>query len=54
MWSREGWQPEWFVELWKTERIAILTYRKHTKDDWAGSEFSAINVTLKNGEVSAM
>jgi len=52
--DREGWQPEWFVELWKTERIAILTYRKHTKDDWAESEFSAIHVTLKNGEVTPM
>jgi len=52
--DREGWQPEWFVELWKTHRIAILTYRKHSKDDWAEKEFTAQNVKLQNGEVTLM
>lgn len=52
--DREGWQPEWFIELWKTHRIAVLTYRKNVKDEWDLNVFATRNVKLKNGEISAM
>jgi len=52
--DREGWQPDWFIELWETHRIAILTYRKHVKGDWDQNVFVTRNVKLKNGEITAM
>jgi transposase len=48
--DREGYQPRFFKEMWKTHRIACITYHKFPKDDWAIEEFSEVQITLPTGE----
>ena len=50
MFDREGYSPEFFKEMWRTHRIACITYHKHPKGDWPTTEFSEYETTLPNGE----
>ena len=43
--DREAWSPDFFVRLWNTHRIAVITYRKNVTDKWDESLFS--NYTVK-------
>ena len=52
--DREGWQPGWFAELWRSHRIAVLIYRKHKQENWQPHEFKTHNVRLQNGECIPM
>jgi hypothetical protein len=50
LFDREGYSPEFFKEMWKTHRIACITYHKYPKDDWPTTEFVEMETTLPNGE----
>ena len=52
--DREGYSPAFFLEMWEKHRIACLTYRKRTIDEWPREEFSEMQVTLANGAVETM
>jgi hypothetical protein len=32
--DREAYEPAFFARLWASYRIAVITYRKHVKDQW--------------------
>jgi len=51
--DREGYSPEWFLELQK-ERIAALTYHRYPKGDWPVEEFQEQEVKLASGETVRM
>jgi len=48
--DREGYSPGFFKEMWKSHRIACITYHKYPKDDWPTIEFEECETTLPNGE----
>jgi hypothetical protein len=50
--DREGYSPELFERLWRLFRVAVITYRKFTKeeDNWSLEEFMLRTVKLVNGE----
>jgi hypothetical protein len=50
LFDREGYSPEFFREMWRTHRIACITYHKYPKDDWPVAEFAEVEATLPNGE----
>jgi len=49
--DREGYSPEFFKEMWRTHRIACITYHKYPGDDWPVEEFAEVETMLPNGEV---
>lgn len=51
--DREGYSPALFARL-KTQRIAILTYHKHSGTDWEKHEFVLRDITHPNGEISTL
>ena len=50
--DREAYEPVWFIHLWKTYRIAIITYRKNVKDKWDELLFQETEVQLVNCTMS--
>ena len=48
--DREGYSPAFFKEMWKTHRIACISYHKHAGPDWPVEWFEGQSVTLANGE----
>ena len=52
--DREGYSPEFFKEMWRTHRIACITYHKYPGDDWPTDEFTAVETTLPGGELVPM
>jgi hypothetical protein len=48
--DREAYSPALFKRLWDTYRIAVLTYRKHVKDEWKESDFEKVKVDVRLGE----
>jgi len=52
--DREGYSPGFFKEMWRTHRIACITYHKHPKGDWPATEFAELETTLPNGERVAL
>ena len=50
--DREVYEPAWFIYLWKTYRIAMITYRKNVKDKWDESLFYNTDIQLVNGTIS--
>ena len=44
--DREAYDPKFFKWLWETYRIAVITYRKHVKDKWSETTFSAYEVEV--------
>jgi hypothetical protein len=50
--DREGYSPALFKRLWKTYRIAVLTYRKHVKDEWDEGVFQEVRVNTRLGETT--
>lgn len=50
--DREAYEPAWFAHLWKTYRIAIITYRKNVKDKWDKLLFHKIETQMFNTTVS--
>ena len=51
--DREGYSPEFMARMWEI-RIACLTYRKYSGEDWPESEFHPQKVTLVSGHVVEM
>jgi hypothetical protein len=51
--DREGYSPELMARLWQ-QRIAAMTYRKRSGDDWPVIEFTHHEVRLVGGEVATM
>jgi prepilin-type processing-associated H-X9-DG protein len=48
--DREGYSPKLFKDLWDSHRIACITYRKGTYEDWCVDEFSTVEVQRRAGE----
>jgi transposase len=48
--DREGYSPQFFKEMWQTHRVACITYRKYSRDDWPATEFGEWETTLPGGE----
>lgn len=48
--DREGYSPAFFQEMWRTHRIACITYHKFPKENWPECEFVETRVTLPRGE----
>jgi hypothetical protein len=44
--DREAYEPAFFHRLWKTFRIAVITYRKNVKDKWPVELFKTNAVTV--------
>jgi hypothetical protein len=44
--DREAYEPKFFKWLWEAYRIAVITYRKHVKDKWSETAFSAYEVEV--------
>jgi len=44
--DREAYQPAFFMRLWVKYRIAVITYRKNVKDQWAQELFKPQLVTI--------
>lgn len=44
--DREAYEPAFFDRLWNEHQIAVLTYRKNVKDQWAEQSFEAIDVKV--------
>jgi len=52
--DREAYEPAWFIYLWKTYRIAIITYRKNVKDKWDEKIFQTSEIQTKSGIMSML
>ena len=50
--DREAYEPEFFHRLWKTYRIAIISYRKNVKDKWDEDGFQPIKTQVLDQEVT--
>ena len=37
--DREGYSPNFFARMWRTHRIACITYYKHPTEPWPESWF---------------
>ena len=48
--DRECFSAEFFYDLWQ-DRIAVCTYRKNVKDQWAEEEFTTYEEMLPDGEI---
>lgn len=44
--DREAYEPAFFERLYKTYRIAIITYRKNVKDNWEEESFKSVPVQV--------
>ena len=44
--DREAYEPAFFMRLWKTYKIAIITYRKNVKDKWPEECFKSVTVSV--------
>lgn len=50
--DREAYEPNWFIFLWETYHVAIITYRKNVKDKWDELLFHNTEIQIDNGIVS--
>jgi hypothetical protein len=50
--DREAYEPAFFFKLWDQHRIAVITYRKHVKDEWFKEEFTTVETEVINTKVS--
>lgn len=48
--DREAYQPAFFMRLWVKYRIAVITYRKNVKDQWARELFKPQLVTTGDNQ----
>lgn len=52
--DREGWSPAFFAELWRTQRIAVQTYRRGVYDPWPVENFTEHDVPVAYGNTARM
>ncbi len=50
--DREAYSPVFFQQLWQQHRIAVLTYRKHVRDQWDEQDFSVCEVDIDGNQTS--
>jgi hypothetical protein len=46
--DREAYEPAFFNRLWITYKIAVITYRKNVKDNWAADCFKTFAVAVSD------
>ena len=46
--DREAYQPSYFNHLWINYKIAVITYRKNVKDNWADNGFKPFAVKVSD------
>ncbi|HCC86620.1 MAG TPA: hypothetical protein DEQ06_08595 [Porphyromonadaceae bacterium] len=49
--DREAYSPKFFESLWE-ERIAVITYRKNVKDQWAEDDFEEYKINTDDNPVA--
>ncbi len=52
--DREGYSPDFFARMWRTHRIACITYHKHPAEPWPESWFEEKTVIMPGGETVTM
>lgn len=50
--DREAYEPAFFLQLWESYRVAVVTYRKNVADFWGEECFTDMVVTLFSGNVT--
>jgi hypothetical protein len=48
--DREAYSPAFFKRVWDEHRIAILTYRKHVRDEWEDAVFEDMEIETSTGK----
>jgi len=52
--DREGYSPEFFLQMWRQHRIACITYHKHPGAPWPVEWFREQSFALPSGETLTM
>jgi transposase len=52
--DREGYSPEFFIEMWQQYRIACISYHKFPGKNWNEDDFEEYKVTMPSGEIVEM
>jgi hypothetical protein len=52
--DREAYSPQFFEKIWKTHRIAVLTYRKGVKDYWDEKDFKQYTINIEGNQTNMM
>lgn len=50
--DREAYEPAFFIRLWETYRIAVITYRKNVKDLWSDDCFKSTTINVLSQTVN--
>lgn len=50
--DREAYEPAFFESLWLDYQIAVITYRKNVKDNWAEDKFKQVIVTVLSNDIT--
>jgi hypothetical protein len=54
LFDREGYSPGFFNQMWRTHRMACVTYHKYPKEDWPKEEFAGASLQMPNGETVSL
>lgn len=52
--DREAYSPKFFGELWENHRVAVITYRKNVKEEWAETDFKEHKIIIEGQEIKMM
>jgi hypothetical protein len=52
--DREGYSPQFFMDMWQQHRIACITYHKHPGEPWPQEWFVEQTFPMPNGETLTM
>jgi transposase len=52
--DREGYSPAFFLKMWRSHRIACITYHKYPDDQWPIDWFMEQTVRMPDGETVTM
>jgi hypothetical protein len=52
--DREGYSPDFFARMWRTHRIACISYHKHPAEPWPVIWFEEKTATMPSGEIVTM
>ena len=52
--DREAYEPAFFQRLWEEHKIAVITYRKNVKDNWAQERFETVDVKVLDNTVTML
>jgi len=50
--DREAYSPQFFGQLWRDHRVAVISYRKNVTDKWAETDFTEHEVMIDSNKVT--